>query len=282
MNTAATKATLTSPPPSSVRPSTIDSGMPSSTAPRAMASPDPSSCGPSMCLRSAPPMRSIHQSPAKKVSAPAASPSATPRSPWAVSTASSTRSNATALMSTPAPTAMTMPTRRGLNGSHSPAYRAHDQRRATEGSPREGLTHASHRTGRATRRVSPVTGEASALPGGVLFGTSRGTCRADTEAMAMILADVGFAELFWTVLWLFFLFMFIWVFVVLLSDLFRDHSLSGWAKAAGSSCCVFPLIGSLIYLIVRGQGMAERSAKAQQDAEDAVRQLRPPGGHGDR
>jgi Short C-terminal domain/Phospholipase_D-nuclease N-terminal len=105
-------------------------------------------------------------------------------------------------------------------------------------------------------------------PGGVLVATSRGTGRAKKETMAMILADVGFAELFWTVLWLFFLFMFIWVFVALISDLFRDHSLSGWAKAAWIVLLVvFPLIGSLIYVIVRGQGMAERSAKAQQAAK---------------
>jgi len=78
----------------------------------------------------------------------------------------------------------------------------------------------------------------------------------------MILADVGFAELFWTVLWLFFLFMFIWVFVALVSDIFRDHELSGWGKAGWLILLViFPLVGSLIYLIVRGGGMAERSAK---------------------
>jgi hypothetical protein len=86
--------------------------------------------------------------------------------------------------------------------------------------------------------------------------------------MAMILADVGFAELFWTAVWIFFLFMFIWVFVILLTDLFRDHSLSGWAKAAWVILLIlFPLIGSLIYLIVRGQGMAERSAKERQAAK---------------
>jgi uncharacterized membrane protein YcjF (UPF0283 family) len=86
--------------------------------------------------------------------------------------------------------------------------------------------------------------------------------------MAMILADVGFAELFWTAVWIFFLFMFIWVFVILLTDLFRDHSLSGWAKAAWVILLIlFPLIGSLIYLIVRGQGMAERSAKERQAAQ---------------
>ena len=84
----------------------------------------------------------------------------------------------------------------------------------------------------------------------------------------MVLAEVGFAELFWTVLWLFFLFMFIWVFVALVSDLFRDHSLSGVAKAVWIVVLVlFPLFGSLVYLIVRGGGMAERSARHAQRAQ---------------
>ncbi len=84
----------------------------------------------------------------------------------------------------------------------------------------------------------------------------------------MILADVGLAELFWTVLWLFFLFMFIWVFVALVSDIFRDHELSGWGKAAWIVLLiVLPLVGSLIYLIVRGKGMAERSAASEQQAQ---------------
>lgn len=84
----------------------------------------------------------------------------------------------------------------------------------------------------------------------------------------MVVAEVGFAELFWTVLWLFFLFMFIWVFVALVSDLFRDHSLSGVAKAVWIVVLVlFPLLGSLVYLIVRGGGMAERSALQAQRAQ---------------
>jgi hypothetical protein len=83
----------------------------------------------------------------------------------------------------------------------------------------------------------------------------------------MVLADVGLAELFWTMLWLFFLFMFIWIFVALLSDLFRDHETSGWAKAAWILLLVLiPLLGSLIYIIVRGPGMAERAAKSEAKA----------------
>jgi hypothetical protein len=88
------------------------------------------------------------------------------------------------------------------------------------------------------------------------------------EAISMMLADVGFAELFWTMLWLFFLFMFIWVFVALVSDIFRDHELSGWGKAAWIVLLIlFPLVGSLIYLIVRGKGMTERSVRVQRQAQ---------------
>ncbi len=84
----------------------------------------------------------------------------------------------------------------------------------------------------------------------------------------MMLAEVDFPDLFWTVVWLFFLFMFIWVWVALVSDVFRDHELSGWGKAGWILLLVIlPLIGSLIYLIVRGGGMAERSAMRAQQAQ---------------
>jgi hypothetical protein len=83
----------------------------------------------------------------------------------------------------------------------------------------------------------------------------------------MVVAEVGLAELTWTVVWLLFLFMFIWVFVALVSDLFRDHELSGVAKAIWLlALVIFPFLGSLVYIIVRGRGMAERSAAQQRAA----------------
>jgi Short C-terminal domain len=85
--------------------------------------------------------------------------------------------------------------------------------------------------------------------------------------VAMVLADVDLGDLIWTTIVIFFLIMFIWVFIMILSDLFRDHQLSGWAKAVWVvALIIFPLIGSLVYLIARGQGMAERSAAEQQQA----------------
>ena len=85
--------------------------------------------------------------------------------------------------------------------------------------------------------------------------------------VAMVLADVSLGDLIWTTIWIFFLILFIWVFIMIISDLFRDHKLSGWAKAIWVvALIIFPLIGSLVYLIARGEGMAERSAAQQRHA----------------
>jgi hypothetical protein len=85
----------------------------------------------------------------------------------------------------------------------------------------------------------------------------------------MVLAEVGLGDLLWTALWVFMLVLVIWVFIAIVSDLFRDHEVSGWAKAAWVvALIVFPLVGSLAYLIVRGQGMAERSMAQQRLARD--------------
>ena len=86
----------------------------------------------------------------------------------------------------------------------------------------------------------------------------------------MVLADVTLGDLIWTSIWVFFLIMFIWLFIAIVGDLFRDHELSGAAKALWVvALIVFPLLGSLAYLIVRGQGMNRRSmAEARQAQAD--------------
>ncbi|MBF6180188.1 SHOCT domain-containing protein [Nocardia otitidiscaviarum] len=70
---------------------------------------------------------------------------------------------------------------------------------------------------------------------------------------------------FWEVLWLILVsFAFIAYLLLLfyiIGDLFRDKETSGWVKAVWIVFLIFlPLITSLIYLIVRGGGMQERSA----------------------
>ena len=76
---------------------------------------------------------------------------------------------------------------------------------------------------------------------------------------------------FWDVIWWFFwVYVFIAYLMVLFSiiaDIFRDHTLNGWAKALWVILLVFfPFLGALVYLIARGRGMAERSGRAQQQA----------------
>jgi hypothetical protein len=61
-----------------------------------------------------------------------------------------------------------------------------------------------------------------------------------------------------TALELAFLFLWIWIAVGVVFDIFRSHDLSNWAKALWVLFIfVFPLIGVLVYLIVRGHTLHE-------------------------
>ncbi len=78
----------------------------------------------------------------------------------------------------------------------------------------------------------------------------------------------------WNAIWVVFVtFLFISILMMLFSviiDLFRDDSLSGLAKAVWVVVLVvFPLIGLLVYLIARGDGMAQRSIRDQVEAKES-------------
>jgi hypothetical protein len=81
------------------------------------------------------------------------------------------------------------------------------------------------------------------------------------------IADYSLGEAFLTVLWVFVFVAWILLLFVILSDLFRDHELSGWAKAVWVLFLIFiPFLTSLVYIIVRGPGMRDRSIKEQAEA----------------
>lgn len=92
-----------------------------------------------------------------------------------------------------------------------------------------------------------------------------------------VLAAFSFGEALLTVLEVFLFIAWIWVLISLFSDLFNDHSVSGWGKA-GWTLLLFlvPFLGALIYLIARGGGMHERAmaraAATQKQFDSYIRQ----------
>src|SRR5215475_12429334 len=82
----------------------------------------------------------------------------------------------------------------------------------------------------------------------------------------MPFADISFGEILLVTLEIFFFVS--WILITILTDLFRDHELSGWAKAVWVLFLVFiPFLTALVYLIARGQGMRDRTIKAQAEAK---------------
>ena len=65
-------------------------------------------------------------------------------------------------------------------------------------------------------------------------------------------------DIFWTMLEFFLWIVWIWIFVMVIFDIFRSRDLSGWGKALWVLfVAIIPLIGVLVYLIVRGGSMHE-------------------------
>lgn len=79
---------------------------------------------------------------------------------------------------------------------------------------------------------------------------------------------------FWDFLWVIIVgFAFVAYLILLfaiITDLFRDHKTSGWVKAVWVLFLfIVPWLTALVYLIVKGGGMAQRSSEAMRHAQDA-------------
>ncbi len=75
---------------------------------------------------------------------------------------------------------------------------------------------------------------------------------------------------FWTIFEIFLWVIWFWILITIFIDIFRSRDLSGWGKALWFLFVLFiPLIGVLVYLIVRGSSMHERAeAQAQQQEKE--------------
>ena len=88
-----------------------------------------------------------------------------------------------------------------------------------------------------------------------------------------ILAEFGTGQVFWSMLWFFLFFIWIWLLIMVFSDIFRSHDLSGLAKTLWVLFVIFvPYLGVFVYLIARGHKMGEHAAQAAAQQEAATRQ----------
>ncbi|WP_127355210.1 SHOCT domain-containing protein [Actinacidiphila soli] len=77
---------------------------------------------------------------------------------------------------------------------------------------------------------------------------------------------------FWTMMWIFLWVLWIFLLFRIITDIFRDDTMSGWAKAGWLVfAIVLPFLGVFVYVLARGKGMGRREteqARAKQQAFD--------------
>ncbi|MCC2033693.1 SHOCT domain-containing protein [Microbacterium allomyrinae] len=72
------------------------------------------------------------------------------------------------------------------------------------------------------------------------------------------------------IFWIWLMIACLWIFIWIVIDVFRDHTLNGWAKALWVIFLVLlPFLGALVYLIARGGSMTAREAARASAAQQA-------------
>src|SRR3954449_8057270 len=87
----------------------------------------------------------------------------------------------------------------------------------------------------------------------------------------VIAADYPFLNILWTMIIFFAWVVWIWMMVVILTDVFRRRDIGGVAKAVWVVFLILlPFLGVLAYLITQHDSMAERSTKAVEAQQNAI------------
>jgi Short C-terminal domain/Phospholipase_D-nuclease N-terminal len=91
--------------------------------------------------------------------------------------------------------------------------------------------------------------------------------------VSVLAAEWGTGQVFWSMMWFFIFFIWIWLLITVFADIFRSHDLSGIAKAIWIIFVILvPYLGVFVYLIARGHKMQEHAMEAAQAQEQAMRQ----------
>ena len=91
--------------------------------------------------------------------------------------------------------------------------------------------------------------------------------------MSMFASEWGTGQVFWSMLWFFMFFIWIWLLILVFSDIFRSKDLGGVHKAIWVIFVILvPYLGVFVYLIARGHKMGEHAAEAAAAQDAAMRQ----------
>ena len=91
--------------------------------------------------------------------------------------------------------------------------------------------------------------------------------------MHVLASEWGTGQVFWSMLWFFMFFIWIWLLIIVFSDIFRSHDLGGVAKAIWVIFIILvQYLGVFVYLIARGHKMSEHAQEAMKEQDAAARQ----------
>jgi hypothetical protein len=83
-------------------------------------------------------------------------------------------------------------------------------------------------------------------------------------------SDWGVGEVLWTMIWFTCLFIWVWIAISVIMDIFRSHDMGGFAKVLWIIFVFFlPFLGVFVYLIARGGKMQQHNVEAMK-AQDAA------------
>ena len=90
--------------------------------------------------------------------------------------------------------------------------------------------------------------------------------------MSVLASQFGTGQVFWSMVWFFMFFIWIWLLIVVFSDIFRSHDMGGFAKFVWVLfVIVLPYLGVFVYLIARGHKMSEHAVQDAQAMDAAQR-----------